>query len=383
MTIRQLASVCMLIVGAACISQCGRDTGYLYENKPVQHMEPPGVPSLAGFNRLTWLFHCPGAATTRVPREPLEGETIVDGESVYKMKRSDLQNTAVYIQGEVCAPEQAKRDVVMVFDVSGSMMTNDPLNAAKKSCGRLDSFEAFMSTVNWQTTQVGLLTFSDVLEDSSRQMYGSRDDLVNALTLGGKKQLTDVVCNDTGTTGYEPAFREAEKMFMISRPQASKEIFFVSDGEPFDRSQAERTALDLKTRGVWVQGTFYPVTIATVMLGNDQRASDYLRDNYASLDINQTPIHASVRDAGKLAETLKKMSGGATLVGSSITHGQTSATNPTVVDVMPYLSDLKFELPPFVIDNKTVSQDDYEIKLQYWDSYRHRYIFKGKLELQD
>lgn len=360
---------------------CGRDTGYLYEQAPVRHEEPRGQARLNSYNKLTWLFPC---TTSKSPMEvppASQDEFVFSGEGSHSLVRSKLDNTTVVIKGQICPPAESNRDMVMIFDASGSMRDNDPTKG--QTCGRLQSFEAIMQKVNWKTTKVGALTFSDGIRRTSKSLFSSRDDLVKSLTNNGKDKLYKILCDENMGTQYDSALEEGERMLSSAREYASKEMFFITDGEPTDKHDAEERAKRLHDKGIFVNGKPQPVAIATIFLGKDTKASDYLRDAYASLDMNRQPIHANVQDADKLATTLEKMSGDNKLAGSNLTLGATGqGSQPQTIDLMPHINNLYFELPPFML-SASQFEGDYALKLEYWDSHMNRFLMNGKLILED
>lgn len=376
------------LIGFFGLAACGRDTGYLYEEKRVEHNEPMGKTTLRDpYKQFIWQFNCPTSANP-LPTPPAgPGELIFAGTGPHEIDRYRLQNTAMKVQGQICPPVDSQRDVVMAFDVSGSTSTSDPSDRSNRTCGRLQAFEAVLATVNWKSTRVGALTFDSGflgnggVKTNSKGLFDSRDGLVNAITNNGKKNLFDVLCEEGGGTEYDPPLKEAAGMLAKGRENTSKEFFFVSDGEPTDGSKAEKTAKNLLSTGVRINGKNYPVTIATIFLGKDQRASNYMRDNYASMDMNNQPVHANAVDASKLAAILAKMNSENILAGGILKHGPESSTTVESIDIMPYVKNYLFELPAFYLDPSQI-KDKYELTFEYWDSHMNKFSVTGTLNLR-
>ncbi len=364
------------------LASCGRDTGYLYEEKPVQHDEPMGHTTLRDpYKQFIWQFNCPTSPTPLPTPQAGPGEIIFGGTGPHTIERFRLQNTAMKVQGQICPPIDSQRDVVMVFDASGSNSTTDPRDRTNKTCGRLQAFNAVLDTINWKSTKVGALTFSGSVLANSAELFDSRDALVTKLTNNGKKDIFDVICDEDGSTEYNDALKEAARMLGKGRENTSKELFFVSDGEPFDRFEAEGTADKLRNTGVRINGRNYPITIATVFLGTDTKASSYLRDNYASMDMNNDPIHANASDASRLADILAKMNSENILAGSLLKHGPKGGTVQQSIDIMPYVHNYLFELPAFYLDASQIN-DNYELTFEYWDSHMNKFSITGNLILK-
>lgn len=376
------------LFGLLALGACGRDTGYLYEEKTVSHDEPMGQAKLRDpYRQFIWQFNCPTSSTPLPTPQAGPGELVFAGTGPHEIDRNRLQNTAMKVQGQICPPVDSQRDVVMVFDVSGSNESDiftrgsDPADRTNKTCGRLQAFEAVLATINWKSTRVGALTFDGNVVASSKGLIDSRDALVNALTDNGSKDLFSVLCHAGGGTLYENPLKEAGGMLARGRENTSKELFFVSDGEPTDKSRAEDVARDLRSPGVRINTRDYPVTIATVLLGKKAAADRYLRDNYASLDMNSIPIHANAAEASRLADILSKMNSENILAGSILKHGAKDSTITKTIDIMPYVQNYLFELPAFYLDPQQIS-DHYELTFEYWDSHMNKFSVTGSLVLK-
>lgn len=370
-----LSLTSLLALGA-----CGRDTGYLYEEKPVTHQEPLGETKLRDpYRQFIWQFNCPTSASPLPTPHAGPGELVLGGTGPHEIDRYRLQNTAMKVQGQICPPLDSQRDVVMVFDVSGSSSRSDPTNG--HTCGRLDAFEAVLATVNWKSTRVGAITFDNEIQATSGSLFDSRDALVAELEKNTGSKLYDIICMDNSLTEYTSPLKEAGYMLGRGRELSSKELFFVSDGQPIDEKKAEAVADELRKRGIRINGRDYPVTIATVFLGNDSIGNDYLRNNYASLDMNGDPIHAAASDASRLEKILASMTSTNILAGSILKHGAKGSPIQQTLNVMPYISNYMFELPAFFLDPSQIS-DNYELTFEYWDSHMNKFSVTGTLNLK-
>lgn len=121
-------------------------------------------------------------------------------------------------------------------------------------------------------------------------------DFVSVDTFVAQYNNSDVICSSQGLTRYEIALTDAESLFQQARANASKEIYFISDGKPQpDYEHGKQEAKRLRNNGV---------TIATIMVrGNDQ----VMRTGIAS-KLNGKPLHAKVNSSADLAAAIKELS---------------------------------------------------------------------------
>src|SRR5690606_14867292 len=78
--------------------------------------------------------------------------------------------------------------------------------------------------------------------------------------------------------------------------ETTKEIYFISDGDPTEDHEGDQIATSLKKSGV---------SIATIMLDGDDRV---MADRIASRDATGKPLHTFVRRSEQLAQALEEIS---------------------------------------------------------------------------
>jgi len=316
---------------------------------------------------LTWHFRC---ADSKDPAPVGDVDNpAFDGGGTHNVNRNRFDGVPLTFRGTLCAPASLPRDIVFIVDVSLSMANLDaPVGG---SCGRLRAIEQVIAGIPaGSSPMMSLVTFSSNVRSSTRAFYGDRETLFQAL---GNNPAA-VVCATNGNTNYAAALDEAIALFGVSRPGASKEVYFVSDGEPSGVDTGARQAALLKSPGVIVGGKPAPASIATVMVGG---ANDtVLRKEIASIAPNGEPLHART-DASGLAKVLSDLAANG-IAGGSLQYRAIGARDWIAVDLATHLQGFNFVLPSITIDLDT-APDGFEVLHEYQDRRGRKYSSGGKL----
>ena len=315
---------------------------------------------------------CPGS-DSQLP-VPGPNQIVLKDAGPHQLFRERMLHVPVKVKGSICPPMELKRDIIFVFDISGSMGSNDPL--VDGSCNRLIAINAVMDRIPSDISNFAIVTFHDSVGNASSRFYNNRDELFADIAGGNAADISKVICKATLGTNFSAGLRRAKQIFQGSgREFATKEILFVSDG---DSSTGQTDAADLRNNGITVGNSTQLVTIATVMIGSVD--NNNLRDRIASKDAQGAPIHALANDAASLADILTRMSHNE-LAGTSISFGGRPDLMRTI-DLMGQLNDYKFELDPFMLDFDLV-QDKYSIHLKYWDTHNNTFTIPGTILWKD
>lgn len=323
------------------------------------------------FSALTWFWQCESAPVPLPP--PLtDTEIVIEGVGPHRFLPAQLDGSPLVFQGKLCEPQQLPRDIVFVIDTSGSMNDNDP--RVGDTCGRLTAIDAVLSSLPaGGTGRFGLVTFNTLLDRNSTMLFDSRDALfANLAGVGG---IADVVCNAFGGTNYDAGLVKAEELLRTSgRAAATKEIYFISDGQPNPGLEGIPLASSLKTTGVTIGADSIPVTIATIMLAG---ADTVLEQFIASRGPDGKPLHAFVAQISQLTKALADLVSnevvGAELAWRPIGAAQWNATN-----LLDHLQGFNFILPSFNINHSEAPQG-LEVRYEYFDKHDNRYLSEGKL----
>ena len=363
------ASSAMIIISlvGALTESCGQETftdGAGSPPKPNSaestKLEAPASTSDSGLKAVNWLWTCD---TQSGKDGEKSGNVVLRNAGRYDLKADKNARIPVKFSGSVCTPQQAPRDIVIVIDVSGSMNANDPVIG--NSCGRLNAVNSLLASIpKGSDVRYGIVTFSTGVVAHSSKFFADATGLFqDAMASAGVSTVVDVLCDAAGDTNYDSALTSAQGLFAAARSTASKEIFFVSDGEPSGKNDGKVAAAALRNSGV---------TIGTIMLdGNDQ----VLQQSIASKDQNGQPLHSKVTDANQLAQAFAKVSKN-DLVGAELRWRVVGAPQFTVVNLLGQSSNLKFDLAPISITVDEASRG-MEVEYEYWDSRGKHYKSQG------
>ena len=367
MMLRNNTEARIALIVALTLAGCGRNDGSRSEIKE-------------SFSKLTWVFQCPSdPIPIPVPVAHL-GEIVYDTVSPHSAYRQQLAGTPVNVLGKVCKPHEMMRDIVFIIDVSGSMLVSDPVSGTK--CGRLDAIDAVIALLPPNIVNYAITTFDDSQQAASDKFYSNKADLYNQITGGQPSKIHEKICAGIGYTEYTVGLNSAKTLFSLSRQFATKEIFFLTDGEPNETPGAITAITDtMKNVGVPVGGQNHKVGIATIMLGTATPATDAILKPMASTDSNGQPVYANAANASQLANVFSGLADNR-LVGSAIMHGGDSQPHATI-DIMSHLqTDMSFKLDPFALLING-GQSKYEVNFQYWDAHQNIIEFGGIIDWLD
>jgi hypothetical protein len=323
--------------------------------------EPP-------YSNVFWFWQC-AAAPAQVPVAQGPNELVIEGQGNHDLDFDRIQSTPVTISGKVCPPQVLPRDIMFVIDVSGSMATNDP--PVGNTCGRRQAFEAVVSKLNPASDfRIGLVTFDDDVVTQST-LHASQASLYAEVTAGGVP-IEQILCGVGSGTDYKTALTGATASLSAGRAQASKEIYFISDGRPNLTEEGIPEATVLKNTGVG--NPKQKVIIATVMLGGTDTV---LEQSIASRDSDGRPLHAYVAQAANLADSLSKLAQN-DIIGGQVKYRAVGTTEWTVVELIPHLNNYEFELPSITLD-VAEAPNGIELQYEYFDRRGTKFTSGGVL----
>lgn len=302
-----------------------------------------------------------------------ENKFLIQGGGDHMLKLNSESTVTLNLNGQFCTPKRLPRDIVFIIDVSGSMDLNDRLT--NNSCGRLEALKQTLKNLEDQqgATQFAVVTFSTGIDGASSKFFTTRTALEQDIAKGGT--IEDTICKHDDKTNYDIALTTAKDLLSKGRAQATKEIYFISDGEPDNDKDGLTIANSLKNQGVTIGSTKILVTIATIML----KGKDWILENYiASRDEDDKPMHARVENASDLAAVLAK------LAFSEIEKGQlryrpAGQQEWQTFDLKPPSeADQAFSLAPydFVVSN---APNGLEVIFEYWTNHKVSHQVQGKL----
>lgn len=363
-------------------------TGHRTTVPPPQ--SSPEVPIPA--SSVTWLWQCqPGG-------DPVQqlgaGEFKVHGGGDFHLAINPRKPLQLTFNGDFCPSQNMKRDIVFLIDVSGSMHDNDkgdshldPDLQSETTPTTCNRYVALKKTIEQFPTngfiQFGVVTFDDAVDFKSSKLFSSENEFMEDVS---PVNPAGDLCKWDGATNYTKALQGAGELLAKGRPDATKEIFFVTDGEPFGGDNEIVDGIDaakaLKGKGVTVGGNTIPVTIATFMLDNGD--PKILKNDIASTDQDNKPLHVDVGQSQKLAETLailainKIMKARLKIRPSCEVPDDTCDHKWTVLDIPPPTKDLNFGLAPLQLDIGSYA-NGLEVSYEIWDRLSHKYENHGTL----
>ncbi len=346
--------------------------------KPEPKPGPGGADGgVAKGEGVQWFFQCEtDLVPTPTPVNPRDD--LIEGAGDHYYPGANAAGLPVTFSGHICKPASLPRDIVFVIDTSGSMFANDFPRGG--TCSRLEAIQSVINSITPGTAQFGIATFSSGLGRSSSGLSPDANTLFADVSGGGN--IADVVCAYDGDTNYTAGMRRGGELLATGRPDATKEIYFISDGQPTQGNTGIAEAEQLKNVGVTIGQDTIKATIATVMLNG---TDEVLEKSIASKDANGKPLHAYVGQAGNLAQTLTALS------QNGFSKGQLKyrPLNPQqkdakweVIDITPSLKGLDFILPSIKIDREQ-AKEGLEVEVEYFDMHDNHYTIGGKLLWKD
>lgn len=333
-----------------------------------------GDPSLPHFAALNWYWECASTPGGQ-PTPGSDDEVVVTGQGPHKFAREQLSGTPVTFSGRVCPPAQVARDIVFVIDTSGSMSGNDPMVGG--TCGRLSAVQQVITSASAAgTTRFGIVTFSTGVDATSTALFATDVELFTDVTRGVPSDVASVLCATNDSTNYNAGLSQAATLLRLGRDTATKEIYFVSDGQP-DPADQDGVAIAgaLKGIGVNVGAKFIPVTIATVMLAGVDKV---MAQSIASKGANGLPLHANVAQTGELTKVLTDLAKN-DIVSALFQYRPIGAPDWSEVDILAHMQDFDFTLPPVTIDVDDPAAG-IEVQYEYKDAHGQVTTSGGKLE---
>lgn len=374
---RSATAVAMTLFVGSALTSCG-DNGFSSGQGPAfttgdaNRRDGSYDPTLHG-QYLTWDIPCDKSQSE--PATTPDGKPVLFiGGGDHVVSKADVADRPIIFSGKVCHASDSKRDIVLVVDVSGSMDDNDPRKG--NSCARLRALDQVLQiSASGQNNQFAIATFSSAVEVASSRFFDNAQDLYADLSANGN--IADVVCAETSGTNYTAGFQEAWNRLSMGRPDALKEVYFLSDGAPDRGKEGVELAAQLKAGGINIDGKYIKTTIATVMLGNGN--DDILKNKIASKTPDGTVLHARA-DASNLADILGQLAQNGIQTGylnyRALTGGDQGKWQR--VDLRPYLKDGGFILPSMAVNPSTVGTG-IEIRLEYYDRTGQKYVVSGRL----
>jgi hypothetical protein len=333
--------------------------------------EPPienPIPTDTPYAALTWFWECdstPGGAPTAKNDE----EVVLKGTGPHAFYPGQLKGTPITFSGKLCQPAAVPRDILFVIDVSGSMQDNDP--RIGNSCGRLAAIQQVIASLVGTDARYGLVAFSSTAVNSP-SYYQTEAELFTAM--GAPINSADVACAFISGTNYDAALSSAQLLLPQGRAGATKEIYFVSDGQPDFGSEGIARASTMKATGVTIGADTMPLTIATIMLGGTDTV---LENSIASRDSGGKALHAYVAQTGDLAQVLTGLTANS-IEGGDLSYRAIGSSNWTKLDLMSHLQGFDFTLPSISIDSDG-APEGLEVKYEYFDKRGNRFESGGKL----
>lgn len=358
----------LLLLACSCGEPSFTDGGT--GSPPVPQQDPPPAPltphdadSVA--TSVGWLWSCDSVTGKEGENT---GKVKLRGAGKYQINAPTSGFIPVKFSGAVCTPQQAPRDIIFAVDVSGSMNGNDPIIGS--SCGRLDAVNAMLSAIPKGTdVRFGIVTFSSgVVAKSSKLQPTTTALFQDVMTSVNAVSVVNVLCATGSGTNYQAGLTAGQALFTAgSRSNASKELIFVSDGEPdSDKLSGKEVAAALRASGV---------TIGTVMLNGGNAKDQVMEADIASKDSSGAPLHTVVTQSSQLAQAFAKVSKNE-LVSAELRYRVVGTKDFTVINLLTSSSNLKFDLEPITIAVED-AQNGLEVVYDYSDSRSKHYTSQG------
>lgn len=340
------------------------------DKKPIALPEAPK--KIEGLN-LAWNWSCKPTiqATSTSDNENKDDNTVaykVNGPGEHKIKNLNFgQLVSFSALGELCYKKNLPRDIVIVVDISSSMSSSDPAMTinGERTCGRLQAVQRLTESIkNNDAARIALVTFASDIEKSSTPLTDIESFKKNSLN---HQNLCAAITN----TNYSDALIQAEKYLKSSdAQQVSREIYFISDGEPTigTRQEEAKVAKRLKANTV----------IGTIMLKGDDKI---MKEVIASTDGKGLPMHAKVEDAQGLIDKLEELST-VSLASASI-EIRTESKNGPIETHFPLKTDkdiFAINLPPI---SRELYPEGLSLSLIYTTSRGQTVAQNGKIEWED
>lgn len=188
------------------------------------------------------------------------------------------------LQGHVEPGKIMDTDIVLIFDVSGSM--SDKIGSLKAAA------KSFIDAVDMSYHRVGIVTFSD---KTSRFAFSTDKDAL-------KQQIDSMVAS--GGTYIGKGLDEALRVFSGKRQKVKTTSILLTDGETADQNGAARSARTAKSKidVMYTIGCFTNEANATIPGNGEYKASEFLKT------ITASDAHYYLIGASKLMTTYSEIS---------------------------------------------------------------------------
>ena len=333
------------------------------------------APNVA-YNSISWLWTCDSASST----PPLASDrdlVFVDGGD-HPIDGTRVDGVPLNFSGKLCTPKQLPMDIVFVVDVSTSMRDNDPASRLSgiTTCGRRRAVEQVISGISVNSdVQYSIVTFSSVAARAGRTSAAFfRDQALLFSDLAGGAEVGTVLCANDGNTEYTDGLLRAKGLLEKGRVSATKEIYFVSDGNPNTGFEGLAIAEQLKKPGIVVGAFSKPVVIATVMIGTE--SGTVLRDSISSKALDGSPLFAR-STADQLAQVLAGLAQNE-ITGGEIRYRSIGNASWTSIPLLSFTQGYEFSLPSINIERSKASRG-IEVQYEYWDKRDNRFLSGGNL----
>lgn len=334
----------------------------------TQTPEPPET-------TINWLWECKNGLDGTL-EETEEGVYTLYGTGQFQVPADSNGLVSLNFGGSFCPFIMMPRDIVFAIDASSSMMDNDPQENG--TCGRYNAIKGTLDALPDSGMQFAVVMFSDQVLYKSTKFFTSQTEMFDELIkTSGLSTVQDIICASKYTTNYDAPLTASRSLLTGGRLEATKEIFFVSDGEPND-GDGKTIAKELKEQGVVVSGTAVPVKIATIMLNGAD--DSILRNDIASLDQDNNPLHARVMNSQDLAKVLEALATNKILGGEIrylIKGDHPASEEDWIIHLLPRESEeVEFTIPTIDFSVKEVPLGIDTI-FTYWDRMGKSFENKG------
>ena len=349
---------------------------------------PVSLPRIVNspYHSVTWEWHCDNVDELSATKT---NNLYLPGAGHFTAEASKLSQVPLTIRGTVCSAHKVPRDIVFIVDTSGSMAENDPSDGIfNKTCGRFQAIENAVAKLSGEDVLFGVGTFTEQKETSSRGLFRDKESLFT--DLDDQEYFADaagIICSSSGDTSFDVALETAEQILSFGRPNATKEIFFISDGKPEpEQEDGQHLARRLKSQGISIDNIHTPVSIATIFIKNDFTPGDddWLKKLASRAQGNRQDklLHFPLTEVDELIDTLTQLAiNPVNRINVNIRYANQHSF--TSYDVTDYIDNYgNFLLPAGTVDSQ-LDDSGLEVVIEYWDSWGKVDIREGFLSWQN
>lgn len=315
---------------------------------------------LGASTNLNWFWQC--------EQDPINTDTLgveknslLVGTGPHTLQSSKQAQVKLNISGQLCPTQNMDRDIVVVVDISSSNADdlfsrgNDPKS---KDCGRKTAVAALIKNLKLNpTARVGIVTFESNVNVNSQI-------LLTASEFESAYVTDEILCEAKGGTDYVNALLAAQNVLATGRESATKEMYFITDGEPDSESEAKDAADTVKES----------TTIATIMLGNSN--DNFLKNDIASKNEKGEPLHAISTKATDLEATLAKLTQND--LSSGVYRFTQQDGTMKELDLWKAKNGYRFIIPELKINAADYPQG-FQFEYEYLDKKNKNFKYQGEL----